>query len=149
MFGDCIGLCSVLSLSLPPPTSPNPPVPTSASGRSSPVLGPTAAQMGVGGSQALLAGRRVSEGRVGEGRAPSCKAGAAVTRGVGAARRQPFMSHRGPFTPGPYSLPSVTEPQPPPQERLPLLKCVPGLRLDKSWVDPSTPPRRQRCAKSC
>lgn len=148
MFGCGIRLHRRPSLSLPGLPSPPPPVPTPAS---CPVLGPTACTDGCRRrrSQALLAGLGAFGGRVGEKRAPSCKAGAAVTRGVGAARRQPCMPHRGPLTPCPYSLPSLSLRHLARSSFHAWRACQGCAWTRAGWVDPSTPPRRQHCAKSC
>lgn len=111
--------------------------------------------MGVGGARRCWQDAEAFGGRVGEKRAPSCKAGAAVTRGVGVpALRAP------PRSLNPMSLlPFLSEPQPPAQEQFPCLEGMPGLSLDKSWLggpfhSPTTPALRQEllilvpCSKS-
>lgn len=157
MCGCCLGLCScVLSFSLlalppHPPTHRSPPPHPAGAG---PALR----------SHRCTDGCRREPGTAGRTRDGGASGEGWWGRGGRPAARQVLLSPEAwvqledslacpTKAPSPHvpTLPSVTEPQPPPQERLPLpkKKGVPGLRLDKSWVDPSAPPRRQHCAKSC
>jgi hypothetical protein len=86
MFDCTVGLASPSLACLHPHPTPYQSPPPHPAGRQAGVLSwvPLLGRMGVGGARRCWQDAGAFGGRVGEKRAPSCKAGAAVTRGVGA-----------------------------------------------------------------
>lgn len=149
LSAECLVLCAQPLPACPAPTSPNPLVPTPASGRSRSCPRSHRCTDGCRREPGAAGRTQGIWGKGGGGEVAQLQGRCCCHQRRGCSQKTALHAPPRPLTPCPYSLPSITEPQPPPQERLPVLKGVPGLRLDKSWVDPSTPPRRQHCAKSC